>query len=184
MLDPVSRRMTVDQYLAWREQQVNEQRYELVDGYPVAMAPQRARHVRVKGEVFVALRTALRAGNLPCETMVDGMQVKVDESTVFEPDVLVYCGDRASDDAIMIDMPIIVVEVLSPSTQHVDTGLKFRGYFGLASVRHYLVVFTDKPSVAHHRREDDGRIISREITARDIALDPPGITVPVQSFYG
>ena len=96
MLNAVSQHMPVDQYLAWREQQVDEQRYELVDGVPVAMAPQRLAHARVKLRTAFALDAAVRAGDLPCEVVGDGMQVKVDESNVFEPDVLVYCGDPAA----------------------------------------------------------------------------------------
>ncbi len=180
---PAADSMTAEQYFPWRDAQADEQRYELVDGCPVAMSPERVRHAEVKGEIFAAFRTAIESTGLSCRAMIDGVQVKIDERNVFEPDVLIYCGERPSGDDVAIDDPIVVVEVLSPGTKSVDTGLKFRGYFRLASVRHYLVVHPNEASVVHHRREDDGRIASRDITDGDLELDPPGLSVPIAAFY-
>jgi Uma2 family endonuclease len=60
--------------------------------------------------------------------------VRIDDHTAYEPDALVYCDDNLAPDAMLIPNPIIVVEVLSPTTRHGDTSAKLIGYFKLPSV--------------------------------------------------
>ena len=94
----------------------------------------------------------------PARPMPDGMAVRIDDRTVYEPDALVRCGPPLPGDAIEVNDPVIVVEVVSPSSRGVDRGVKLASYFSLPSVRHYLIVDTDKRVVIHHRRGDEGRI--------------------------
>ena len=89
-------------------------RFELAGGQIVAMAPERTTHARVKGEVWAALRSAIAARGLACEAFVDGVAVRVDDHTVYVPDVFVRCGPRTPGDAMEVDDPVIVVEVVSP----------------------------------------------------------------------
>ena len=70
----------------------------------------------------------------------------------FEPDASVVCGPPRSDETIDIDNPIIVVEVLSPSTAAIDHGRKLSGYFSLPSVEHYLILDPERRVVIHHKR--------------------------------
>ncbi|HET6521519.1 MAG TPA: Uma2 family endonuclease, partial [Geminicoccaceae bacterium] len=70
--------MTVDAFFAWSEEQPDSKRYELVDGEPVAMAPERAAHARLKAGIWLALRDGIRSRGLPCEALPDGMTVKID----------------------------------------------------------------------------------------------------------
>ncbi len=109
-------RMTADEFIAWAMQQPEGQRYELVDGEAVGMAPERAGHARAKGLVYEALAQAIRAADVPCEAFPDGMSVRVDADTVYEPDALVRCGSPLDDDAVEVPDPLIVVEVVSPSS--------------------------------------------------------------------
>jgi Uma2 family endonuclease len=129
---PAAKRMTVPEFVAWAERQPRG-RYELVHGFPVAMAPQRAAHAETKFLVALALTTAILRGGLPCHAMPDGMSVRVDDETVYEPDALVYCGPKVPDDTIFIGHPVIIVEVISPSSEAVDTGDKLVGYFKVPS---------------------------------------------------
>ena len=87
-----------------------------------------------------------------------------------------------SDDAIAASNPVIVVEILSPSTEHIDLADKLADYFRLASVQHYLIVQVLRREVIHHRRSGEG-IISRVINIGDIVLDPPGITIGLADIY-
>ena len=77
------------------------------------------------------------------------MSVRVNDRTVYEPDALVRCGPPLPGHAIEIVDPIIVVEVVSPSSREVDRGVKLASYFSLPSVRHYLIVDTDNRVVIH-----------------------------------
>jgi Uma2 family endonuclease len=99
--------------------------------------------------------------------MIDGMAVRIDDRTVYEPDALVRCGPPMPGDAIEVVDPTIVVEVVSPSSRGIDRGVKLASYFLLLSVRHYLIVDTDKRVVIHHRRDDEGRI--------EVEVPPRGI---------
>ncbi|BAU93750.1 hypothetical protein MPPM_5145 [Methylorubrum populi] len=174
-------RMTVDEFLTWAEGRPG--RHELLDGEVFAMSPQRAVHARVKYRVHRALDRAIAAAGLPCEMFPDGMVVRVDDDTSFEPDALVRCGERLADSAIEADAPVIVVEVISPSTKHVDTGAKLLGYFRLPSLRHYLILDTERRTVIHHRRSTGDLIETRIVASGDLSLDPPGLTLPVAALF-
>lgn len=170
------KRMTVDEFIPWAMAQPRG-RYELVNGEVIMMGPERVAHVRIKTSVLLALVAAVRRAGVPCEAMGDGMTVRINERTAYEPDALVYCGPRLGGDDIEVPNPVIVVEVGSPSTLSTDTGMKFSGYFSLPSVRHYLIVDTEARAITHHERGADGRIVSTLRTEGSLALDPPGIAV-------
>jgi len=112
------------------------------------------------------------------------MTVEVDDSD-FEPDAVLRCGDAFVEDGVAIPDPLVVVEVLSPGTRGVDLGRKMAAYFRVASVRHYLIFWPDRPQVIHHRRRDaDEGIDTRVVTAGEIRLDPPGVVITVEEVYG
>jgi Uma2 family endonuclease len=76
-----------------------------------------------------------------------------------------------------VDDPVIVVEVLSPTTKGIDKSRKFVAYMQLPSVRHYLIVDAGKRTIIHHHRDADGRMTVRIGGAAPIALDPPGLVL-------
>ena len=182
-LDKPPRRMTVEQFIDWAMAQP-EGRFELVDGTVVAMAPERAAHARLKARVWRAFDDQIREQGLACEALPDGMTVKIDEHTAYEPDAQVHCGEALADEIVIVPAPVIVVEVLSPSTASRDTGAKLADYFRVAGLRHYLIVRTDRPTVIHHRRGDADLIETRIVTAGALSLDPPGITLDLDRIYG
>lgn len=174
-------RMTVDEFLAWAEGRPG--RYELFRGEVVAMAPETADHADVKGSIYAALRSTIRQNNLACHVFPDGMTVRIDAETVYEPDVQVYCGDKIKGTALEVPNPVIVVEVLSQSTRRVDVSLKLVGYFRLPSVAHYLIVDPTQPSIVHHARGDGDTILTRIVTDGALVLDPPGLELALSDIY-
>ncbi len=176
-------RMTADEFIAWAMDRPEGERYELVKGEIVGMAPERLAHARTKGAVYAALRDAIGAAGLPCEALPDGVSVEIDETTIYEPDALVRCGPELAPDTIRITDPLILVEVLSPSTRAMDAGAKLADYFSLASVRHYLIVRTESGTVIHHEKAGNGAISTRILKEGELRLDPPGIAVPVESLF-
>jgi len=173
--------MTTDEFLAWAEGRPG--RYELIDGQVIAMSPERVRHAEVKASAYLTLRAAIRSADLPCRAMPDGITVRIDDHTAFEPDALVYCGERADPRAIEIPNPVIVVEVVSPGTRSVDQGAKLRGYFTVPSLAHYLILYPDNRLVVHHARGADEAVITRMVGEGDLTLDPPGLIVPVADLF-
>ena len=171
-----------EEYRRWAEDQPRG-RYERIAGTVVAMAPERIEHVRVKARVWQTLDRAVRTAGLPCEALADGVTVEVGNDTDYEPDAVVNCGERISGGVIAAPNPVVIVEVLSPSTRAVDTGAKLTDYLSLPSVRHYLIVRADRRAAIHHRRAGDGAIETRLVTDGQITLGPPGIRVEMEDFY-
>jgi Uma2 family endonuclease len=176
-------RMKVDEFLAWADAQARG-RYELVDGEIVAMSPERARHNLVKFAAARALRDAVLAAKLPCTVFTDGIAVVIDDRNTREPDASVQCGVDVDLDSMILEAPMIVVEVASPSSERVDTETKLVDYFSVASICHYLIILPEQRVVVHHRRDDGGKIETRIVRDGDIALTPPGMTVPVAALLG
>ena len=174
--------LTADAFIAWAAEQPHG-RFELVRGTVVAMAPERAGHARAKARMYRALEDAIATAGQRCEAFPDGMTVRIDDRTVYEPDVLVRCGPRTPDDAVEVADPLIVVEVVSRSSRSIDSGAKLGDYFTLRSVRHYLVVSTDARAVTHHRRGEAGDIATRVLRDGWLELDPPGLRIAVADLF-
>ena len=173
--------MTVDEFLAWAEGRPG--RFELSNGEVIAMSPERVRHALVKFSVQTALSGAVGRAGLPCRMIPDGVTVRIDATTAYEPDALVYCGPHVDPDAVEVSDPVVVVEVSSPSTRHVDNGLKLAGYFRVASVMHYLLVDPVRRFVIHHRRGDGELIETRIVAEGALDLTPPGFSLPVAALF-
>lgn len=169
-----------EEYRAWCAAQPRG-RFEREDGHIVAMAAERAVHARVKGAVYIALRRAITAAGLHCEAFPDGMTVETGEND-YEPDALVNCGPFLDPHAVAVPDPVVIVEVLSPTTRTTDTSSKLDGYFQLPSVAHYLIVRPIQRRVIHHRRAGD-RIDTAILANGPIALDPPGIAITVEELF-
>jgi Uma2 family endonuclease len=173
--------MTVDEYLAWAEGRPG--RYELYAGTVYAMAPERAAHAKTKFAAQIALLAAIRRANVPCHVLPDGMTVRIDRETAHEPDALVYCGNELPGSVLEVPDPVILVEVLSRSTRHVDAAAKLSGYFSLPSVRHYLMLDPDKRIVIHHVRGEDDLIATRIVREGALRLEPPGIEITLTEIF-
>jgi Uma2 family endonuclease len=174
--------MTAEEFIAWA-QRLENGRYELVAGEVVAMSPERSGHALVKARAWRALDDAVRAAGLSCMTYPDGMAVEIDDRTVYQPDALVRCGSPLDDDAVKITDPVIVVEVLSPSSQSRDAGAKLADCVRLPSLRHYLLIDTKTRVVVQHRIDKEGRIQTLVLRDGALDLDPPGMRIAVADLF-
>jgi Uma2 family endonuclease len=173
--------MDVDAFLPWAEGR--QGRWELRDGRPVLMSPERAIHALTKFSAQIALKEGVRRAGLPsCRVFPDGMTVRINPRTAFEPDALVVCPPP-TDLNTEIPNPVIVVEVLSPSTAADDHGIKLDGYFSLPNVAHYLILDADRRVMIHHRRGQAGAIETRVPRDGVVVLDPPGFEAQVAEFF-
>ncbi|MGA2893998.1 MAG: Uma2 family endonuclease [Xanthobacteraceae bacterium] len=174
--------MTVSEFLPWAKQQA--ERFELFDGVPLAMSPERVIHGDTKYRAARAFDGAIGQARLPCRFVLDSAVVRIDARNSYQPDVLVYCGEPLLGDALEVPTPVIVVEVLSPGIAITDLRDKLQGYFRVASIQHYLIVDPDKRLVIHHTRGHDDVVSTRIVTAGHIELDPPGLALAVIDFFG
>ncbi len=177
------KKLTATEFIDWALGQHEGERFELVAGEPVAMAPERAAHALVKAAIWSGFNEAIRASKLPCQAFPDGMSVIVDQYTVYEPDALVQCGAPIDEDATSALSPVIVVEVVSPSTRATDTGAKLEDYFRLKSVSHYLIAKTKTRSIIHHQRGVGDEIVTTIVKAGRLVLDPPGIELDIGDVF-
>jgi Uma2 family endonuclease len=169
---------TSETFIAWAMMQPEGERYELVAGQVVAMAPERAAHGRAKFRIAQCLARAVQTAGLPCEVFVDGMAVEIDATTIYEPDVVLRCGAALPDEATKITDPLLVVEIISPSSRARDVGAKLADYFRIPGLRHYLIVRTDDRTIIHHNRAASGAISTSISRDTDILFQPPGIVLP------
>jgi Uma2 family endonuclease len=174
-------KMTVDEFLAWAEE--NPGRYELSEGEVYAMSPERIGHAKTKFAVQSALLAAIRKAGVTCHMLPDGATVRVNQRTAYEPDALVYCGTERPDTAIEVPDPVIVVEVLSPGTRHIDNAAKLSGYFAVPSVCHYLIVDIERRLILHHARGQGELLTTRIVREGALALDPPGIVLNFDACF-
>ena len=154
-------------------------RSEYVDGRMVLMTGGSLAHVAITTNISATLHEALRGG--PCKPLQNDMRVRVAEGSFYTyPDVVVACEPVELEDSHKDTLlnPVVIVEVLSPSTARFDRGEKRRRYEGIANLRHYIVVEQDRPLVEHHRRAGDrwsvevveGLTGVVELSAIDVAL--------------
>jgi Uma2 family endonuclease len=178
-------KMTADEFLDWVERLPSEAgKFELWDGEVVVRhgpggleEGELAQHWDAKGAMFVALREAIARARLPCFAAVDGPMVRLSPNRMARPDVLVYCGARVSRMTREVPNPTILVEVLSPSTEKRDHGVKRECYFTLPSLAHYIIIDRDRPLVIHHKRGAANAVETELVTGARMQLDPPGLDI-------
>jgi len=173
--------MTSDEFLVWATG-VDGEKVELSNGEVIAMAGGSKRHATVKRRVDEALRRGLSASGSGCASFIDDIAVVVDDGTVCFPDVVVDCAGNDDLDSNVASDPVIVVEVLSPSTASHDRGGKFADYFSVPGICHYLIVDAVRQRVTHHARDGEC-IVSRILFEGTISLDPLGVTINIADFW-
>lgn len=111
------------------------------------------------------------------------MTVGVGDSDDKPHAVLRRGGSRPPGDAIAVPDPLVIVEVLPPTTSGIDRGPKLRDYFRLPSVQHYLIVWPETPRIVHHGRGPGWRRRTELFTSGQIVLNPPALTLAFGDFY-
>lgn len=174
--------MTFDEWIDWASRQ-DQGRYELYDGRVYMMSPDMVGHARAKLGVVNALQAAIGAHGAPCEAFVDGPTIKIDDRKGFEPDVIVNCGPTIPETELVAPNPVVLVEILSPSSRRIDTRIKLTEYFKLPSVHHYLIAALEQKTLVHHWRGREDRIETQILSSGTLQLDPPGIAIDVAVFF-
>lgn len=153
--------VTPEEYLA--KERVAESRSEYRAGEIVAMSGASRSHNLVVVNVVSSLHQQLRSR--PCEVFATDMRVKVSAAGLYAyPDIAVACGEIKFDDAQKdtLTNPILLIEVLSQSTEAYDRGMKFEQYRKLESLREYVLISQEKPHVEVFTRQEDGHWLFAE----------------------
>ena len=145
--------MTAAEFLAWDETQTLK--HEFVRGEVFAMTGGADRNNTVAGNLYIALRQHLRGS--PCRVYASDVKLRVEAADCyFYPDVMVTCSGADLGDRLIKREPVLVVEVLSPSTAAFDRGDKFADYRALPSLREYLLIDVDRQRCELYRLGPDG----------------------------
>lgn len=176
--------VTPEEYLA--AERLSETRSEYLDGGVSPMTGASLNHGRIVVNVTTELVIQLRGRN--CEVLVTEMKVRVQESRkFFYPDVLVLCGEPQFHDGRkdIITNPVLVIEVLSPSTEAFERGTKFQAYRTIESLKEYLLVAQDRPLVELYVRNEDGKWTLTETIGLEssLALPSVGCTLNLGAVY-
>lgn len=148
-----TRPMTADEFLAWDERQTVK--HEFVRGEVFAMTGGVDRNYTVALNLALLLRRHLRG--TPCRVYGSDVKLRVDATDCFfYPDLMVTCSAADLGDRLIKREPVLVVEVLSPSTAAFDRGEKFADYRMLPALREYLMVDVERRQCDLHRRGADG----------------------------
>ncbi len=148
-------KISVEDYLAGEE--ISPVKYEYIYGEVYAMAGTSDKHNRIALNIASELNNHLR--DSPCQPFMGDIKVRVNPEVYYYPDVLVSCEDNP-ENPYFRNKPILIIEVLSPSTQEIDRREKLLFYQQMPSVQEYAVVEQEKMHVEIHRRQMDGRWIT------------------------
>jgi Uma2 family endonuclease len=181
MAEPAIKPMTLDEFLRWDDG--TETHYELIGGFPVAMAPPAAAH-RILATRLISRIDAALASRRPCNAQGEAGIIRPDlADTYFEADIAATC-ERHEFGQQALDEPFLIVEILSPSTERHDRRTKLPVYRQIATVQEILFLASDGLYAELHRRSGAQWItdILRGADAR-LALASVGIEIPLAELY-
>lgn len=162
--------VTVAEYLAGEQE--SPVRYEYVMGQVYAMAGASDRHNRIA--LNLATRFSLHLDGKRCEAFISDMKVRVAEDVFYYPDVVVAC-DPPGGDAYFRSQPVVIVEVLSPTTERIDRNEKLAAYQRVSTLREYVLLSQDGLTAEFHHRTAEGEWTS-------VRLDQPEEELPFASI--
>lgn len=152
--------LTEEQYLQIERGALNKSEFH--DGQMFAMSGGSLNHSLLATRIAVLLDRQMPPG---CRVFNSDLRIKVAAAGLYTyADCGVFCGkpEFAGDHRDVILNPLLIVEVLSPSTEGYDRGKKFELYRTIASFREYLIVHQDSRHVEHYSRQDDGSWLMRD----------------------
>jgi Uma2 family endonuclease len=176
MLDKAQRRMTPEEFYTWQEGM--DEKYELVDGFPVKMMTGASRrHDQIVLNVLAELRNQLRGTN--CRGFTADTTVVTMPGTRRRPDAGVECGPLRDND-YAANEPKLVVEVLSPSTREYDLFNKIQEYKGLESLQYVLFIEPHIPQAFLWSRGQDSTWSDTLIEGLEAEIALPGVGVSLK----
>src|SRR5262245_30176392 len=156
-------KMTMEEYIEFDKN--NEGRWEYFDGEVIDMAGASVSHNRICRNLIGIFDRKLEGR--PCEAFTEGMRIKVPKALPYRyPDVVVVCGEMIIEKIQGLDMlvnPVLIIEVLSSSTEGYDHGSKFTAYQSIESFREYLLIAQDRPHITQYSRRPDGQWLRKDI---------------------
>ncbi|MGH7062577.1 MAG: Uma2 family endonuclease [Stellaceae bacterium] len=181
MAEPAIEPMTLDEFLDWDDG--TDTRYELIAGFPVAMAPPARAHGILCARLAGAIDAGLRQRR-PCTAQTEAGILRPDrEDSFYVADIAVTCL-RYRPGEQLVKEPILIVEILSPGTERHDRRVKVPAYRAIASVREILLIDSESRYAEVLRREGNFWITELVQCADAVLwLASADLSVPMAELY-
>jgi Uma2 family endonuclease len=182
MADAAQRRMTVDEFLVWNGD--TDVRYELVDGQPVAMAPVSDAHGWISGQLSGRIYEALRQRSGCGVRLGLGLRSRRRPQSFFIPDLVVSCEPiRAGQQEL--EQPILVIEILSDSTEQIDRSIKLPDYQLIPGLQEIALIDPRRVHAEVHRLVGEDRWLVHLLRTPDsrLILESVGIDLRLGELY-
>jgi len=179
-LPKLKTKVSVDDYL--EGEMLSTVKHEYIDGEVYAMAGASDIHNMIAGEMYALLLSHLR--NSKYQTFIGDIKVRASKEVYYYPDVLVSC-EQNPENPYFRNQPILIIEVTSPSTAHIDRREKLLFYQQMPSVQEYVVVDQHKMNVEVHRRQANGGWITYYFNESDdiVELASVELSIPLPEIY-
>ena len=158
-------------------ERAGEFKHEFFDGEMFLMAGGTIEHSQVAANVIRALGNAL--ADTGCRVLTSDMKIKLPTGLYTYPDASVVCDQPQYEDDhkdVLLN-PLLIVEVLSPSTEAYDRGQKFRHYQTCPSLREYVLIAQDRSAVDHYLRQPSGQWLLTTFESLDATMPLPSLGV-------
>jgi len=180
---PKSPFVNPEEYLV--RERTSSERHEYFRGEMFAMSGVSYEHSLISTNILGRLHHDLRGRN--CAVHGSDMRVKVSSTGLYTyPDVSVVCGNPQFDDSHVDTLlnPIVIVEVLSPSTEAYDRGVKSSQYRRLESLQEYVLVSQERVCVERFVRQGDEWLLRESSSLDDsLRLDSINCTITLRDIY-
>jgi len=172
-------KMTPGEYLALERSSLDI-KHEFFDGDVFAMVGAGINHNRININLAGELRNRFKADNSPCEVLSNDMRVKIENNYTY-PDIVIFCGDAQFEDNKFdtLTNPVIIIEILSDSTEAFDRGDKFTYYRAISALKEYILVSQKKYHVEQYIRSDNGKWEYRSYESPDQMLNMESVNCDV-----
>jgi Uma2 family endonuclease len=176
--------LTPERYLEHDRQTERPSEYHDAQMFPIETAT--ISHGRIQGNLYTALRERLQ--NTTCEAFVSSVRVSIPRFKRYTyPDLILACGTLELEDENRDTLinPIVLFEILSPSTAGFDRGEKFALYRSLPSLQEYVMVSQDRVMIEHYRCENEQNWHLEAITDLDgcLRLGAVECSIPLREIY-
>lgn len=175
-------KISVEDYL--EGEKISPVKHEYVYGEIYAKAGTSDKHNLIAGDIYASLVFYLRGSK--CQPFMGDIKVRVSPNVYYYPDVLVSCEENP-ENSYFRNQPILIVEVISPSTKEIDRREKLLFYQQMPSVQEYVIVEQEKMHVEIHRRQPDGRWITYFYNDNDLdeqlEFQSVGLKINLEEIY-
>jgi Uma2 family endonuclease len=176
-------RISIGDYLAMERR--SDVKHEYFAGEIFAMAGASYEHNVIAANCAGELRSSLR--DSACNVLASDQRVRTVSTLYTYPDVVVVCGRPEFDveDRDTLTNPVVIVEVLSRSTEGYDRGQKFLHYRSIPSLKEYVLVSQRQMLVEHFLRQPNGQwvLTTYNSSEQSVAFPTLNVSVPISSLY-